>query len=109
MEERFKKLTKEKIIEIIKKEGKTKVFDLSWSDLSGSNLRGSNLRGSDLSGSDLRWSDLSGSDLSGSNLTKETTFSKIKITKSQSKIFLEKLFEIGEDLKKELKKGVKKK
>ena len=104
MEERFEKLSKSKIIEIITKEGKTKKFDLSGSDLSGSDLSGS-----DLSGSDLRGSDLRGSDLSGSEITKETTFSKIKLSKKQSKIIFEKMFEIGEEPKKEAKKGVKKK
>ena len=87
MEERFKKLKKEEIIKIIKNEGKTEKFDLSWSNLSGSDLSWSNL-----SGSDLRLSNLS-----GSKITETTTFSKIKINKSQVEICLKEMFEIEED------------
>ena len=107
MEERFKKLKKEEIIKIIKNEGKTEKFDLSWSNLSGSDLSWSNLSGSDLrlsnlrlsnlSGSDLSGSDLRLSDLSGSKITETTTFSKIKINKSQVEICLKEMFEIEED------------
>ena len=97
MEERFKKLKKEEIIKIIKNEGKTEKFDLSWSNLSGSDLRLSNLRLSNLSGSDLSGSDLRLSNLSGSKITETTTFSKIKINKSQVEICLKEMFEIEED------------
>ena len=101
MEERFKTMNKEEIIAVIRKEGKTKKLNLSYSDLSNSDLSNSdlsfsNLRGSNLSNSDLSFSDLSGSDLSFSKITNTTKFSKIKITRKQTNIMLKKMFDIKE-------------